>query len=99
MTKPLLKLALLTTGSLLVWRHFSIGQAIAIFTFTYAQAYWLVGDIVGNETNKDIVRGLLCRHKHTEIRTVKGGSEGEEVKVLGKFKYCLDCKNNVSGWL
>lgn len=48
---------------------------------------------------KDMVRCIFCRHKNTELRTVKGGSEDEPLKVLGRFKYCFDCKNNVSGWL
>jgi len=48
---------------------------------------------------KDTVRCLLCRHKHTQIRSVSGGMEGEEPEILGRFKYCLDCKNNISGWL
>lgn len=51
------------------------------------------------EMIKDTFRYWFCRHKHTEVRTVEGGSEGEEMKVLGRFKYCLDCKNNISGWL
>lgn len=51
------------------------------------------------EMFKDAVRYWLCRHKHTEIRTVKTGSDKEDLKVLGKFEYCLDCKNNISGWL
>lgn len=44
---------------------------------------------------KDIIRYLFCRHKRTEIRIVRGGSEGESMKILGKFVYCLDCKNNI----
>jgi uncharacterized protein with PIN domain len=44
---------------------------------------------------KDIVRCILCRHKHIEVRTVSGGSEGEEMKILGRFTYCLDCENNL----
>lgn len=47
------------------------------------------------ERFKDIVRYIVCRHKHTEIRTVKVGSEGEEMKVIARFKYCLDCENNM----
>lgn len=48
---------------------------------------------------KDIVRYIFCKHKHVEVRTVKGYSEGEEPRVLGRFVYCLDCRNNVSGFV
>lgn len=51
------------------------------------------------ERLKNAVRYMLCLHRHTEIRTVKSGSSLDELKVLGRFKYCLDCKNNMSGWL
>lgn len=44
---------------------------------------------------KDILRYIFCRHKHTEVRTVRTGSEGEEMKILTKFIYCFDCKNNI----
>lgn len=44
---------------------------------------------------KDYFRFLFCRHKHTEIRVVEGGSEDEEMQILAKFKYCFDCKNNI----
>jgi transcription elongation factor Elf1 len=47
---------------------------------------------------KDMFRCLVCRHKHTEIRTVEGGSEDDQMQVIGRFKYCLDCENNL-GWL
>lgn len=47
------------------------------------------------ERFKDICRAIFCRHKNTEIRTVRGGSEGEEMKVLGRFEYCFDCENNL----
>lgn len=48
---------------------------------------------------KDWWRYFWCRHRHTEIRTVRGGSDLDALDVLGKFEYCLDCKNNISGWL
>jgi hypothetical protein len=44
---------------------------------------------------KDILRFWFCRHKHTEVRTVSGGSDGEEMLVLTRFRYCLDCKNTI----
>lgn len=47
---------------------------------------------------KDIIRFIFCRHKNTEIRTVKGGSGDDGLKILGEFVYCFDCKNNI-GWL
>lgn len=50
------------------------------------------------EAFKDFVRALFCRHKHTEVRTVKVGRGGERT-ILGKFRYCFDCRNNISGWL
>lgn len=50
------------------------------------------------ESFKNIVRYILCRHKHTEIRTVKFGS-GSDLKEIGRYKYCIDCKNNMTGWL
>lgn len=51
------------------------------------------------EQFKNIVRYIFCRHKHTEIRTVKTGSDPDNLQVLGRYKYCTDCKNNISGWL
>jgi len=51
------------------------------------------------EQFKNVVKYILCRHRHTEIRSIKTYSDGEKPKVLGKFKYCCDCKNNISGWL
>lgn len=47
------------------------------------------------QTVKDYFRFLFCRHKHTQIRTVRGGMEGEEPEILGQLKYCLDCRNTV----
>lgn len=43
---------------------------------------------------KDVLRALFCRHRNTEISTVEGGNEDEEMKVIAKFKYCKDCKNS-----
>jgi hypothetical protein len=48
---------------------------------------------------KDWWRYITCRHRHTQVRTVRGGSDRDNLKVLGKFEYCLDCRNNISGWL
>jgi len=53
----------------------------------YSPSFW--------QRVKDTVRFWLCRHKHTEVRTVSGGNEGEEMQVLGEFTYCFDCKNNI----
>ena len=44
---------------------------------------------------KDMIRYILCRHKNTEVRTVRGSSEGEEMRILGSFVYCFDCENNI----
>lgn len=51
------------------------------------------------ENFKNIVRYILCRHRHTEMRVVRVGSGLDELEVIGRYKYCLDCKNNMSGWL
>lgn len=49
-----------------------------------------------NETKwhfmKRVVRFWLCRHRNTEVRTVRAGSK-DNLKVIYKFKYCFDCKS------
>ena len=57
----------------------------------YTPTFW--------EQVKNTVRFWLCRHKNTKIRTVRSGSDLDNLKVLGRYKYCEDCKNNISGWL
>ena len=44
---------------------------------------------------KDICRAIFYRHKNTELRTVRAGSDDEDMKVLGRFGYCFDCKNSI----
>lgn len=51
------------------------------------------------EIIKNTFRYWFCRHRNTKIRTVRAGSDPDDLKVLGRYKYCLDCKNNISGWL
>lgn len=46
---------------------------------------------------KDMLRYILCRHKHTEIRNLMGSSESEEMYIMDSFYYCFDCKNNIGG--
>jgi len=47
------------------------------------------------QTFKDILRCIFCRHKHTEVRTIRGGSDPANLEVLGRFVYCFDCRNNI----
>ena len=42
---------------------------------------------------KSFIRFILCRHKNTEIRTVRTGPDMDNLKIICKFKYCLDCNN------
>lgn len=51
------------------------------------------------EMVKNTFRYWMCRHKNVSTRTVKTGNDLDELNILGSYKYCNDCKNNISGWL
>lgn len=57
----------------------------------YTPTFW--------ENVKHAFRYWFCRHKNKHIRTVRTGSDPSNLKVLGRYWWCDDCKSNLSGWL